>query len=336
MSTESLDTTSEQIEGGPEQLDSETSGLMETETAVRVEYVGMDCALRQEPVIKSLPSKQPEDGGVGVKMWTIHECERDTVCSGDRNLDIADLADFSDGDSEASVEFQPEPRTGGGCDGSVEDTSKSYDKPADKMVTICTNKNDIMNSVSDEEDLDIAHMSDFSDDEDGSQEESRPGTQPGCVHGRSGDETLYWCDRPIANTVTAKLCDKPADNLETKCVNNDIMNSVSDDRDLDIANMSDFSDDEDGIPVESQPRTQTGCDRPVANTVTARDDRDLLDPNDREYWTKFRLLTKQAFLLDNDCLSDSNFPEVVKDVVKRSRLTMMALAEYDAPQSTNK
>ena len=119
----------------------------------------------------------------------------------------------------------------------------------------------------------------------------RPGTQPGCVHDRSGDETLHWCDRPVAKTVTAKLCDKPADNLETMCVNNnDIMNSVSDDRDLDIANMSDFSDDEAG----SQPRTQTGCvldssfnetlswcDRPVANTVTARDDRDLLDPNDR-------------------------------------------------------
>ena len=29
------------------------------------------------------------------------------------------------------------------------------------MVTFCTNKNGIMNSVSDEEDLDIAHMSDF-------------------------------------------------------------------------------------------------------------------------------------------------------------------------------
>ena len=127
--------------------------------------------------------------------------------------------------------------------------------------------------------------------------------------------------------------------------NNDIMNSVSEDRDLDIANMSDFSDDEDGLPVESRPRTQTGCvqdssfgetsswcDRPVANTVTARGDRDLLDPNDREYWTKFRLLTKQAFLLDDDCLSDSNFPEAVKDVVKRSRLMMMALDEYDAPQ----
>ena len=107
---------------------------METKTAVGVENVGMDCVLRQEPVIRSLPSKQLEDGGVGVKMWTRHECERDTVCSSDRNSDIADC--FSDGDSEVSVEFQPGPRTGGGCDGSVEDTSKSYDKPADKMVTI--------------------------------------------------------------------------------------------------------------------------------------------------------------------------------------------------------
>ena len=46
-------------------------------------------------------------------------------------------------------------------------------------------------------------------------------------------------------TVTAKLCDIPADNLETMCVNdNDIRNSVSDDRELDIADMSDFSDDD--------------------------------------------------------------------------------------------
>ena len=99
--------------------------------------------------------------------------------------------------------------------------------------------------------------------------------------------------------------------------NNDIMNSVSEKGDLDIANMSDFSDDEDGLPVDSWQRTQTGCvqdsscretsswcDQPVANMVTARGDKDLLDPNDREYWTKFRLLTKQAFLLHDDCLSD--------------------------------
>ena len=31
-----------------------------------------------------------------------------------------------------------------------------------------------------------------------------------------------------------------------------------------------------------------------------------LDPNDKEYWTKFRLLTRQAFLLDNVKLSESS------------------------------
>ena len=113
----------------------------------------------------------------------------------------------------------------------------------------------------------------------------------------------------------------------------------------------DFSDSNDQTQEEIRPGPRTGsdrcdsigivsevCDRPVANTVTAEDDRDSLDPNDREYWTKFRLLTKQAFLLDDDCLLDSNFPEAVKDVVRRSRLMMMALDEYDAPpfdQQTN-
>ena len=52
-----------------------------------------------------------------------------------------------------------------------------------------------------------------------------------------------------------------------------------------------------------------------------------LDPNDKEYWTKFRLLTRQAFLLDNDKLSESNYLDAVKEVVTRSRLTIMAFNE---------
>ena len=104
--------------------------------------------------------------------------------------------------------------------------------------------------------------------------------------------------------------------------------------------MSGFSDSDDQAQEEIRPGPQTGSDRcdsigiaskvydqPVTNTVTAEDDRDSLDPNDREYSTKFRLLTRRAFLLDDDSLSDSNFPEAVKDVVKRSHLTMMALDE---------
>ena len=339
MSTDSLDTTSKQTEGGPEQLDSETNGPMKTETAVRVDYAEMDCVLGQKPVKWSLLNKQPEDRGVGVKMWTIHECERETVCSDDRNSDIADMADFSDVDSEASVEFQPGPRTGGDWNGLAEDAYKLCDKPADNMVTICVNKNDIMNSGSDDRDSDIANMSDFSDDEDGVQEESRPGTQTGCVQDSSFEGTLYWCDRPTDNMRM------------TGGTKHDMVYSESDDRNSDIANISDFSDSDDQTQEEIRLGPRTGsdrcdsigivsevCDRPVANTVTAEDDRDSLDPNDREYWTKFRLLTKRAFLLDDDCLSDSNFPEAVKDVVRRSHLTMMALDEYDAPpfdQRTN-
>ena len=210
--------------------------------------------------------------------------------------------------------------------------AKLCDKPADNMVTICVNNNDIMNSVSDDRDSDIANMSDFSDDEDGIQEESQPGTQIGGVQDSSFEETLYWCDRPTDNMMM------------TSGTKHDMVYSESDDRNSDITDMSGFSDSDDQTQEEIRPGPQTGSDRcdsigivsevydqPVTNTVTAEDDRDSLDPNDREYSTKFRLLTRRAFLLDDDSLSDSNFPEAVKDVVRRSRLTMMALDEYEDP-----
>ena len=123
-----------------------------------------------------------------------------------------------------------------------------------------------------------------------------------------------------------------------------IVYSGTDSRNSGIAAMSDFSDDEDETQVEFRPGPWTGsdrddsieeesslCDRPITNTVTAEDGRDSLDPNDTEYWTKFRHLTKQAFLLDDDSLLDSNYPDAVKEVVRRSRFTIMTLNEYDAP-----
>ena len=123
-----------------------------------------------------------------------------------------------------------------------------------------------------------------------------------------------------------------------------IVYSGTDSRNSDIAAKSDFSDDEDGTQVEFRPGTPTGsdrddsikedsslCDRPITNTVTAGDGRDSLDPNDTEYWTNFCRLTRQIFLLDDDSLSDSKYPDAVKEVVRRSRLTIMALNEYDAP-----
>ena len=61
--------------------------------------------------------------------------------------------------------------------------------------------------------------------------------------------------------------------------------------------------------------------------TTAGDSSNSLDPNNKEYWTKFRLLTRQAFLLDNVKLSESNYPDAVKEVVMRSRLTIMEFNE---------
>ena len=107
------------------------------------------------------------------------------------------------------------------------------------------------------------------------------------------------------------LCDRPINNMMTLCVNeHDMVYSGTDDRNSDISEMSDFSDNDDETQEELRPGPRTGsdrrdsigevsgvCDRPVTKTVTAEDGRDSLDPNDTEYWTKFRLLTRQAFLL---------------------------------------
>ena len=123
-----------------------------------------------------------------------------------------------------------------------------------------------------------------------------------------------------------------------------MVHSGTDGRNSDIGALSDFSDDDEETEVEHQPGPRTGsdrdysieeesnlCDRPVTKTVTAGDGQDSLDPNDMEYWATISRLTRQAFLLDDDSLSDSNYPDVVKNLVRRSRLTIMALEEYDAP-----
>ena len=116
----------------------------------------------------------------------------------------------------------------------------------------------------------------------------------------------------------------------------------------DIAAMSDFSDEEDepreedGPHEDVQPNIRTdwvgddtikkesnSCDQSVLNTSTTGIAPHALDPNDKEYWTKFRLLTKQAFLLDDVKLSESDYPDAVKELVVKSRLTIMAINERD-------
>ena len=127
----------------------------------------------------------------------------------------------------------------------------------------------------------------------------------------------------------------------TVCGKNDSMAySTTDSQNSDIAAMSDFSDDEDGPQGDLRPKILTECvsddsikeesndsDRPVPDMTTAGVGSNSLDPNDKEYWTKFRLLTRQAFLLDNVKLSESDYPDAVKEVVIRSRLTIMEFNE---------
>ena len=106
--------------------------------------------------------------------------------------------------------------------------------------------------------------------------------------------------------------------------------------------MSDFSDEEDGPLGEVRPHVRTecvsddsikkesnSCDRSVPDMPIKGVGSNSLDANDKEYWTKFRLLTRQAFLLDDVKLSESDYPDAVKEVVIRSRLTIMDINERE-------
>ena len=114
--------------------------------------------------------------------------------------------------------------------------------------------------------------------------------------------------------------------------------SNTDSHNSDIAAMSDFSNDEDWSQGELQPSILTvsddsikkelnSCDELVPDITTAGVGSISLDSNDKDYWTNFRLLTRQAFLLDNDKLAESDYPDAVKEVVTRSRLTILDFNE---------
>ena len=125
--------------------------------------------------------------------------------------------------------------------------------------------------------------------------------------------------------------------VRTVCGKNDSIDcSTTGSGNSDIAAMSDFSDEEDGPNGDVRPLILTECvrddsvreesndsARPVPEMTTAGVGHNSLDLNDKDYWTKFRLLTRQAFLLDNVKLSESDYPDAVKEVVTRSRLTVI-------------
>ena len=95
-------------------------------------------------------------------------------------------------------------------------------------------------------------------------------------------------------------------------------------------------------PVDHQQGSRTGsdhdysseedsnlCDRPVTKTATAGDGQDSLDPNDTEYWANVSSLARQAVLKNDDSLSDDNYPDVVKNLVRNAWRTIRAMDEHD-------
>ena len=72
------------------------------------------------------------------------------------------------------------------------------------------------------------------------------------------------------------------------------------------------------------------CDRLVLESETEWDSQDSQDPSDTEYWANVYLQARQAMTGNDDTLSDDNYPDIVKNMVRKARMTMRAWDEHDA------
>ena len=118
----------------------------------------------------------------------------------------------------------------------------------------------------------------------------------------------------------------------------------------DIAAMSDFSEEEDeaweevGTCEDVQPNIRTDWvgEHSVLLATPTEVPHNVKEHHDEDYWTNFRLLAKQAFKLDDVKLAASSYPDAVKELVVRSRLTIenypsadddsdSAISEYECP-----
>ena len=118
----------------------------------------------------------------------------------------------------------------------------------------------------------------------------------------------------------------------------------------DIAAMSDFSEEEDeaweevGTSEDVQPKIRTDWvgEHSVLLATPTEVPHNVKEHHDEDYWTNFRLLAKQAFKLDDVKLAASSYPDAVKELVVRSRLTIenypsadddsdSAISEYECP-----
>ena len=108
-------------------------------------------------------------------------------------------------------------------------------------------------------------------------------------------------------------------------------------RNSDIAAMSDFSEEEDeaweevGPCGDAQPNIRTNWvgedtinsgEHSVLPATPTEVTHNVMEHHDEDYWTNFRLLARQAFKLDDVKLAASSYPDAVKELVVRSRLTI--------------
>ena len=120
-------------------------------------------------------------------------------------------------------------------------------------------------------------------------------------------------------------------------IHDSMANLSSNGRNSDIAAMSDFSEEEDeaweevGPCGDAQPNIRTDCvgedtinsgEHSVLPATPTEVTHNVMEHHDEDYWTNFRLLARQAFKLDDVKLAASSYPDAVKELVVRSRLTI--------------
>ena len=72
------------------------------------------------------------------------------------------------------------------------------------------------------------------------------------------------------------------------------------------------------------------CDRLVMESETEWDSQDSQDPSYTEYCANVNLQARQAMTVNDDTLSDDNYPDIVKNIVRKARMSMRAWDEHDA------
>ena len=304
---------------------SDTSVSPNTEEGEDIDYPWTDCLLERDSEDISSIVIQQNDRKVQFNKVTIYVSENSMVHSGTdgRNSDIGALSDFSDDHEETGVEQLSGCRIPGcQCDGRIpfmewgsEDMTEtddseyegsidrenrlyveSYNYDLSEGMTPMTYKRPLRRNrrrryeVRRKIEVDVNDSITANSDRVIQAERESPKLEP----------TVQ--PRTVANDDIPKLRDKPVDHQRGSQTGSD----------------RNYSSEEESIL----------CDRPVTETATAGDGQDSLYPNDTEYWYNVNLLARQAMTGNDDTLSDDNYPDVVKNIVRTA--WMRAWDEHDS------